>query len=694
MELVYLWVEENDLIKGTDFNFGSKYIFSFTKEDKKNKGILSVKDNPNFIENFYEDNISISAIVGKNGTGKSQLLRLIWNGDINFQTNYFSIILNDGNYELICATHNNERKIFSDKMQKEYTISLLRKNLERIDGLTNLFYTNEAISLDTTYGDMTIPKNVEFLSKEFYLKEIINFEQKENRNSIQKYLEELQRNEIKDIKSNLESFLDEVEEKANFVIDNEDIDTFYISDIDEQSILDEVDNIEFKLDDIESELDKTIYYWKIKFILDSEQFEKMTTIIYDEDITWFKDMKKPSQVQFQKIDEYKWIKEIGGHLSKYRAKKLFTKLSESEKMFLYYVYSWLSSIKKKTLDDKVKEIYENIIDKYEKKLRPTLFSKNNILENKKDILENKEDFFNEMIKEYSYEKENKIYSFAIGKRYFTLLKILNEDLESLENINNINLNEKNKSKIINISKNHRNLLKWERDIAPILRYDFYPKMSSGNLIIMQTIAMLYDKLEDNESKNVLLLLDEIEVYLHPNWQKKFLKLLIGFLSSKFKDKKFHIILATHSPFLLSDIPKSNIVFLGNESINMKQTFGANIHTLLSDSFFMENGLMGEFAKGKINEIKKLYQLIQNENIQKRLEEEKTKELAQKAFYRRKKRLWQIQKIIGEPFLQKVIKNYLDELEILFSDDKILIAKELAEIEERRNYLEALQNRKG
>jgi len=311
MELVYLWVEENDLIKGTDFNFGSKYIFSFTKEDKKNKGILSVKDNPNFIENFYEDNISISAIVGKNGTGKSQLLRLIWNGDINFQTNYFAIILNDGNYELICATHNNERKIFSDKMQKEYTISLLRKNLERIDGLTNLFYTNEAISLDTTYGDMTIPKNVEFLSKEFYLKEIINFEQKENRNSIQKYLEELQRNEIKDIKSNLESFLDEVEEKANFVIDNEDIDTFYISDIDEQSILDEVDNIEFKLDDIESELKKTIYYWKIKFILDSEQFEKMTTIIYDEDITWFKDMKKPSQIQFQKIDEYKWIKEIG-----------------------------------------------------------------------------------------------------------------------------------------------------------------------------------------------------------------------------------------------------------------------------------------------------------------------------------------------------------------------------------------------
>ncbi|MDZ7818513.1 MAG: hypothetical protein U5K55_07810 [Aliarcobacter sp.] len=29
-------------------------------------------------------------------------------------------------------------------------------------------------------------------------------------------------------------------------------------------------------------------------------------------------------------------------------------------------------------------------------------------------------------------------------------------------------------------------------------------------------------------------------------------------------------------------------------------FGANIHTLLSHGFFMKDGLMGEFAKGKID----------------------------------------------------------------------------------------------
>ena len=31
-----------------------------------------------------------------------------------------------------------------------------------------------------------------------------------------------------------------------------------------------------------------------------------------------------------------------------------------------------------------------------------------------------------------------------------------------------------------------------------------------------------------------------------------------------------------------------------------ETFGANIHTLLSHGFFMKDGLMGEFAKDKID----------------------------------------------------------------------------------------------
>ena len=229
------------------------------------------------------------------------------------------------------------------------------------------------------------------------------------------------------------------------------------------------------------------------------------------------------------------------------------------------------------------------------------------------------------------------------------------------------------------------------------------KFSSGEIAFINLLASIFYELQNGK---LLLYIDEGESFLHPNWQKKYISYIVQFIKDNFPNRKIHLILTSHSPFFLSDIPKQNIIFLDkdedencqvlkhNEVLEKKQTFGQNIHTLLSDSFFMEDGLIGEFAKSKINEIKKLYQLTQNKNIQKRLENQKIKELAKKAFNRRKKRLWQIQKIIGEPFLQRVIKNYLDELELLFSDDKTLIAKELAEIEERKKHLEALQKRKG
>jgi len=123
--------------------------------------------------------------------------------------------------------------------------------------------------------------------------------------------------------------------------------------------------------------------------------------------------------------------------------------------------------------------------------------------------------------------------------------------------------------------------------------------------------------------DIVLLIDEGELYLHPTWQKDLLFQLLNILPIIFKGKSsdghlfrnIQIILATNSPLMLTDIPASNIVFLRRltiqgvpktvvqDSLNdHKQTFAANIHTLLSDSFFMENGFMGKFAALRINEI--------------------------------------------------------------------------------------------
>lgn len=64
----------------------------------------------------------------------------------------------------------------------------------------------------------------------------------------------------------------------------------------------------------------------------------------------------------------------------------------------------------------------------------------------------------------------------------------------------------------------------------------------------------------------------------------------------------HIILTTHSPFILSDIPESNILYLEdgirrNESHKFINPFSANINDILCQSFFMKtDGFIGEHAK--------------------------------------------------------------------------------------------------
>ncbi len=85
---------------------------------------------------------------------------------------------------------------------------------------------------------------------------------------------------------------------------------------------------------------------------------------------------------------------------------------------------------------------------------------------------------------------------------------------------------------------------------------------------------------------------------------------------------------------------------------------------------MEDGLMGEFAKSKIDEIREFYQKV--------IEEKKTNENIE--FYNKNRdRFWQIQSIIGEPFLQRVIKNYLEELELVLLGKSEAIDNEIARL---------------
>ena len=119
--------------------------------------------------------------------------------------------------------------------------------------------------------------------------------------------------------------------------------------------------------------------------------------------------------------------------------------------------------------------------------------------------------------------------------------------------------------------------------------------------------------EHNKYRYALLVFDEIELYYHPELQRTFVK---DFLDDLAKVPLpniagFNCIFITHSPFILSDIPSQNVLFLKEdgfpeENPSAIKTFGANIHELLATSFFLSNGYVGEFAKRKIEKLIAFY----------------------------------------------------------------------------------------
>jgi len=175
---------------------------------------------------------------------------------------------------------------------------------------------------------------------------------------------------------------------------------------------------------------------------------------------------------------------------------------------------------------------------------------------------------------------------------------------------------------------------------------------SVNTIVYHLINIdsISEKNGYNKYQNVNIILEEIEMYAHPEMQRKYLnEILNGLKRIEYKIiQDINICFVTHSPFILSDIPNSNVLFLndnGTPSIfsEQKLTFGSNIHDLLANDFFMNNGFMGEFAKDKIiSTIKK----INNREPINAIEKSSMEQLAA---------------LIGEPFIRTKLIDLVDSV---------------------------------
>lgn len=111
-------------------------------------------------------------------------------------------------------------------------------------------------------------------------------------------------------------------------------------------------------------------------------------------------------------------------------------------------------------------------------------------------------------------------------------------------------------------------------------------------------------------RNVNIVLDELEICFHPELQRTLVQNLLTFLAGLKLNEvmAINIILSTHSPFILSDLPESNVLMLEEGAKRKKERcFGANIYDLLGNHFFMKE-FIGEFAGNKID---RLIDLINN-----------------------------------------------------------------------------------
>lgn len=109
-------------------------------------------------------------------------------------------------------------------------------------------------------------------------------------------------------------------------------------------------------------------------------------------------------------------------------------------------------------------------------------------------------------------------------------------------------------------------------------------------------------------RNINLILDEVEICFHPEFQRRFVYELLGYIKrlNMNRNASFNILIATHSPFILSDIPQNNILYLEDGKMVMpkgiKNPFAANICDILYQSFFLKQGFVGEFARKKIKRV--------------------------------------------------------------------------------------------
>ena len=148
----------------------------------------------------------------------------------------------------------------------------------------------------------------------------------------------------------------------------------------------------------------------------------------------------------------------------------------------------------------------------------------------------------------------------------------------------------------------------------------FSKISDGESVFLNTFSTIFSTLKNDKYDNKIILLDEPDLNLHPELARNFINTLNNIIEKYFVGNSLQLIISTHSPYIVTDVPKKSVFnlidredyldeigYLGSDKRiiikNAAVSFGANIFDLMSDSFFLK-ATIGEFAKEKIIQMSK------------------------------------------------------------------------------------------
>lgn len=556
---IYMYVEDYKGLKDFEITFDNNYEVRYDKMEKR----LSVKKKKtinNNIKNFYsidktKGNIdSVNLLIGKNGSGKTNILEMLNLSKEIQEINYMIIYKSAVSSEDFIIEKNGLSKLIKIKESKEIK-------------LENELYKH--------HDDKNYIKNTGVIKFSFKEK-TMNAVKKEDRREAKTNLYKLNRGLENGSKKKMYNYLVNMNRKEN----NDNFENAYLTLI--------IPNLYEELKKLKNEeIEKIKYEYDLHFSEINKFFK-----LYDEN------KKSLKHIVLNNYFNYLYLKIILEILNK-DDERIFSKkkLRELKKEFL-------KLLKNKSPNQKFKILFLL-------KLPPI----NSFDSEFRYILRNIQNSSDRQIKfnGKSYTIIEEIDT-LINNIFISIDKI---DTKNDEIIKKFKINPKDREKekdIIKLLKKYDSLhileIETPKDIlfkdVEFIKIE-EEGLSDGERIKLQYFSTLYGLLKEElkNRKYITLLFDEVEVFLHPEWSRRFLYELIEELE-RYEDKKFKLIFATHSPFLIADVLAKDCIYLSKDEegkIKAKikedvKTFGANIIDLFKNTMFLES-TFGKFATEKI-----------------------------------------------------------------------------------------------